>query len=50
MLPRAPITKMLAGAAIVLGCCLLGAAPAGGPVLREEIDRGIRDGLSAPLQ
>lgn len=70
--PRVPITKMLVSAAIALGCCVVGAAPAsadpdssdihpnplggltcncqgtapaGGPALREDIERGIRDGL-----
>jgi hypothetical protein len=32
-----------------LTCSCQQTAPASGPVLREEIDRGIRDGLAAPL-
>jgi hypothetical protein len=70
------ITKMLVSAAIAVGSCVGGAAPAsadpnpigtdpnpfgalscscqetasaGSPGLREEIDRGIRAGLSAQL-
>jgi hypothetical protein len=71
------ITKILVSAAIALGSCVAGAAPAsadpnpistdphpfgalscssrsretappGSPALREEMERGIRDGLSCP--
>ena len=32
-----------------LGCSCHVTAPAGGPLLRQELDRGIRDGLRAPV-